>query len=119
MFPTLSAVRGLTVNVWASSVPSGGRNCGGAIRSLPMPLMMLARMRFRFCPLTLRKPVCCGFCAHCGQDRLPCADAVMGTRYTPQRAAANVQTNTPIHERFAIGILLRFGLLAVGCFGRD
>src|SRR5229473_6053124 len=67
--------------------------------------MMLARMRFRSCPLTLRKPVCCGFWAHCGHAGLPCASMVIGVRREHQRPTASAHTNTAMPKRF-IGFIL-------------
>src|SRR5229473_779552 len=76
--------------------------------------MMLARMRFRSCPLTLRKPVCCGFCAHCGHAGLPCASMVIGVRREHQRPTASAHTNTAMPKRFIGFVLLLDDLSEAG-----
>src|SRR5258708_3704748 len=72
--------------------------------------MMLARMPCRFCRLTLRKPVCCGFCAHWGHAGLPCASMVIGVFSEKQRPTASAHTNTAIPTRF-IGFILLYGFI--------
>src|SRR5215471_12937706 len=58
MFPAVSAVSGLTTNVWLSRLPSGFRNCAGTSRVTIVPLFLFSLKIDPPAPGVIDKTIC-------------------------------------------------------------